>query len=105
MAKKTEAPNPGRINVKTLLRRNPAGPTYFTPVLDVRVSDRDIRLLSFVVPAVDADELVADGEGNWILPLQSQCELILPLDTVEALIEGLTQQLAAIKRGQAVGDA
>jgi hypothetical protein len=87
----------GKVNVKTLLRRNPAGPSYFTPVLDVRVTDRDIRLLSFVVPAADADELVSDGEGNFLLPLRSQCELIIPQETAEALIQGLTQQLAVLK--------
>ena len=95
-----ETPTTGRVNVKTLLRRNPSGPTFFTPVLDVRVSDRDIRLLSFVVPAVDADELVADGEGNYILPLQSQCELILPPDTAEALMNGLKAQLEVLKAKQ-----
>lgn len=95
-----ETPAAGRVNVKTLLRRNPTGPTYFTPVLDVRVSDRDIRLLSFVVPAVDADELLADGEGNYVLPLKSQCELILPADTAEALMNGLKQQLEVLKAKQ-----
>ena len=104
--KKTEAspsagvPATGKVNVKTLLRRNPEGPSYFTPVLDVRVTDRDLRLLSFIVPAADADELVADGDGNYLLPLRSQCELIIPPETAEALINGLTQQLEVLKKNR-----
>ncbi|MCO4770081.1 MAG: hypothetical protein KDA24_08640 [Deltaproteobacteria bacterium] len=96
----TPAPAQGKVNVKTLLRRNPDGPSYFTPVLDVRVTDRDLRLLSFVVPAADADELVPDGDGNYLLPLRSQCELIIPPETAEALINGLTQQLEVLKRNK-----
>jgi hypothetical protein len=97
VAELAAAPVQGKVNVKTLLRRNPAGPSYFTPVLDVRVTDRDLRILSFVVPAADADELIHDGEGNYLLPLRSQCELIIPPETAEALVQGLTQQLAVLK--------
>lgn len=102
--KKTTAatkPAEGKVNVKTLLRRNPNGPSYFTPVLDVRISDRDLRLLSFVVPAADADELVPDGEGGYLLPLRSQAELIIPPETARALIDGLTRQLEVLEANKA----
>lgn len=88
------------VTVRPVLKRDPRAPSYFTPVVDIRVTDRDIRLLSFVVPAADADELEA-VDGGFILPIRSQCELILPPETVEVLIQGLQQQLAALREAQA----
>jgi len=85
------------VTVKPVLRRNPRAPSYFSPVIDLRTSDRDLRLLSFVVPPADPDELVPDGEGGFELPIASQCELILPPDTARALMEGLRVQLEALE--------
>ena len=89
-------PSAGRVTVTPLLRRDPRAPVYFTPVVDIRVTDRDVRVLSFVVPAADPEELHVVGD-KLTLPLQSLCELLLPEDTVEALIQGLTAQLAALR--------
>ncbi len=78
----------GAVTVKPVLRRNPRAPVYYTPVVDVRVTDRDVRLLSFVVPPADADEIVLE-DGEYHLPIPSQCELILPAGTVEPLVQAL----------------
>ena len=79
----------GAVTVKPVLRRNARAPIYYTPVVDVRVTDRDVRVLSFIVPPADADEIVVEG-GEYQLPILSQCELVLPAGTVEPVIQALT---------------
>lgn len=95
----SNVPDEGRISISPVLRRNPKGPVYFTPVVDVRVTQTDLRLLSFVVPAADPDEILATDDG-YQLPITSQCELILPPSTAEALIGALQAQLDAWKAQQ-----
>jgi hypothetical protein len=85
-----------RVTVTPVLRRNPRGPVFFSPVVDLRASDRDLRLLSFVVPPADPAEVVPDGQGGYALPIDAQCELVLPVDTARALMEALRQQLEAL---------
>ena len=97
MAKKKPSAGPaqlpsdftGAVTVKPVLRRNPRAPIYYTPVVDIRVTDRDVRVLSFIVPPADADEIVVEG-GEYQLPILSQCELVLPAGTVEPVIQALT---------------
>ncbi len=97
MSDAPETPKSGdTVTVRPVLKRDPRAPSYFTPVVDIRVTDRDLRLLSFVVPAADADEL-EPVEGGFVLPIRAQCELILPPETVEVLIAGLQQQLDAFR--------
>lgn len=90
-----QVPESGPVTVRPVLRRNPAAPQYFTPVIDVRTTDRDLRVMSFVIPAADADEIVVDG-GALTLPIRAQCELILPPAVVPSLIEALRAQYRAL---------
>ncbi len=92
----SDIPEQGRISITPVLRRDGKAPIYFTPVVDVRVTQTDLRLLSFVVPAADPDEIVATEDG-YQLPISNQCELILPPSTAEALIGALQAQLDAWK--------
>ena len=90
----------GRVTVTPLLRRSPDGPVFFSPVVDIRVTDRDLRILSFIVPAADPEELVT-MDDKLVLPIKSQCELVIPEETAEALIQGLTAQLKALREAKA----
>lgn len=92
----SDIPDQGRISITPVLKRNGKAPIYFTPVVDVRVTQTDLRLLSFVVPAADPDEIRA-VDGGYELPIASQCELIIPPSTAEALIGALQAQLDAWK--------
>ncbi len=99
MAKNPQAPPDalppdfsGTISVRPVLRRNPAGPLHFSPVVDVRYTDRDFRLLSFIIPPADPEEVVVT-DGRYTLPVQAQCEWVLPPETVVQLIEALQVQL------------
>ena len=92
----SDIPAEGPISITPVLRRNGRGPVYFTPVVDVRVTQTDLRLLSFVIPAADPDEIKATEDG-YQLPILSQCELIIPPSTAEALIGALQAQLDAWK--------
>ncbi len=95
----SDIPDQGRISITPVLRRNAKAPVYFTPVVDVRVTQTDLRLLSFVVPAADPDEILAT-DGGYQLPIASQCELIIPPSTAEALIGALQAQLDIWKAGR-----
>ena len=80
----------GTLTLQPVLKRNPRGPIYYSPVVDIRVTDRDLRLLSFVIPPADADEIEV-RDGAYQLPVRSQCELVLPLDTIDGLLDALAQ--------------
>jgi hypothetical protein len=101
---KQETPTSGRVTVTPLLRRNPLGPVFFSPVVDIRVTDRDLRILSFIVPAADPEELV-QMDDKLVLPIKSQCELVIPEETAEALIRGLTVQLEALRAAKVAAAA
>lgn len=89
------------ITVRPKLRRNPKAPIFFSPVVDVRITDRDIRLLTFTIPPADADE-VQQVDGDYQLPMLSQCELVLPAETAVQLIQALTAQYQAFLRKRAI---
>lgn len=85
------------MTVRPALRRNPRAPVFFSPIVDVRVTDRDIRMLSFVVPPADPREVVQEGP-DFVLPIQSQAEFVLPLDTAVQLIAALTAQVEGLRK-------
>lgn len=87
----------GTMTVRPKLRRNPRAPVFFSPVVDVRITDRDIRLLSFTIPPADAEEVVVQ-DGELTLPIPSQCELVLPLETAAQLIQALSLQYESFLR-------
>ncbi len=95
----SKVPEEGAVSITPVLKRDPRAPSYFSPVVDLRVTNSDLRLLSFVIPAADPDEIVQVGDA-YTLPIPSQCELILPFSTAEALVGALQAQLAAVREAQ-----
>jgi len=61
----------------------------------VRMTDRDLRIMSFVIPAADAEDIVEES-GGLTLPIKAQCELILPPEVVPSLVEALRTQYKAL---------
>jgi len=91
-------PEPGgTITVRPRLRRNPRAPIFYSPIVDVRITDRDIRLLSFTIPPADPEEVQLQ-DGEYQLPMLSQCELLIPVETAAQLIQALTLQYEAFLR-------
>lgn len=94
----------GTITVSPALRRNPKAPIYYSPVVDVRLTDRDLRLLSFIIPPPDPEDVIVK-DGKYVLPILSQCELLVPPDTVEQLIEALRMQYQAFQQKRQASEA
>ncbi len=88
----------GTITVTPVLKRNPKAPLYYSPVVDIRYTDNDFRLLSFIIPPADPDELVVGDDGEYVLPVRAQCELLIPPETMGQLIPALQAQYEAFMK-------
>ena len=96
-AKKRKSKGPGKpavrsddwsVEAKPQFKRNPDAPVFYAPLVDVRATRQDLHLLLYVNPSSDREELVVvDGEPH--LPVESQAEVIVPIDTVEPLLLAL----------------
>jgi hypothetical protein len=68
--------------------RNPEVPTTYSPLVDVRVGQNGLHLLSFVPPAAaPADLEMRNGQPSIVV--RSHSEIMVPLDGVERLIRDL----------------
>lgn len=71
--------------------RNPEVPTTYSPLIDVRVGQAGLHLLSFVPPAAaPADLEMRDGQPAIVV--RSHNEIMIPLDGCERLIRDLCSQ-------------
>ncbi|MCO4770083.1 MAG: hypothetical protein KDA24_08650 [Deltaproteobacteria bacterium] len=74
--------------------RNPEVPTTYSPLVDVRVGQNGLHLLSFVPPAAaPADLEMRNGQPSIVV--RSHSEIMVPLDGVERLIRDLCSQFRA----------
>ena len=76
------------VEAKPLFRRNPEAPVFYAPLVDVRATRQDLHLLLYVNPSSDLEEMV-EVDGQPHLPVESQAEVIVPIDTVEPLLLAL----------------
>ncbi len=87
-----EAPGAGTVTVTPVFKRNPAAPKHYARMVDVRAGRDAFHLLLYLPPAADPDEIYLD-EGRPHLTVPSCAEVILPIDAIQPLIQGLAQQL------------
>jgi hypothetical protein len=74
--------------------RDPEVPTTYSPLVDVRISQQGLHLLSFIPPAAAPVDLeMRDGQPT--LTVKAHSELLVPLEGVERLIRDLSSQFKA----------
>ena len=74
--------------------RDPEVPTTYSPLVDVRVSQHGLHLLSFIPPAAAPVDLEMVN-GKPTLTVRAHAELLVPLESVERLIRDLSSQFKA----------
>ena len=84
--------------------RNRDVPTVYSPLVDVRTSQQGLHPLSYVAPAAaPADVEMLDGQP--VINVRSQAELLVPLEGVERLIRDLCSQYKATLINRLKADA
>ena len=84
--------------------RNPEVPTTYSPLIDVRVGQSGLHLLSFVPPAAaPADLEMRNGQPSIVV--RSHNEIMVPLDGVERPIRDLCSQFRSTLIGRLKKDA
>jgi hypothetical protein len=74
--------------------RDPEVATTYSPLVDVRISQHGLHLLSFIPPAAAPVDLeMVNGQAT--ITVRSHSELLVPLEGVERLIRDLSTQFQA----------
>jgi|GEM_PF-3152577 len=74
--------------------RDPEVHTTYSPLVDVRISQHGLHLLSFIPPAAAPVDLeMVDGKPT--ITVRSHNEVLVPLENVERLIRDLSSQFKA----------
>lgn len=84
--------------------RNPANPTVYAPLIDIRTSQHGLHLLTFVPPAAaPADVLTVNGQPT--IEIRSDAELLIPLESTERFIRDLCFQFKNVLMSRLKADA